>query len=205
MKSLNELKYNIILIFPLLVVSKLLSAQHPLLNSFDVFYKDGHVHLDWVMKAGSTCNGINIFRSTDSKSFIQIGDIEGICGSPATPLPYSFVDENPVPNKINYYRLELGVSGFSEILSIEIIAFNSNNYQVRPNPATTQAKIYFQKESIEEYQLVLHNLNGSHITKLLTMDNYFELDVSHLRAGMYVFTITNHENTFVTQGKIIVQ
>ncbi len=87
-------------------------AQHnPIPGNFSLFENNGKVYLNWSIVSGSTCNGIQIYRSTDSVMFTQVGNIPGICGSSSSAISYNFIDDNPVKNKVNYYRLELGNNG----------------------------------------------------------------------------------------------
>jgi len=179
--------------------------QSVILDSFEAFVIDDQVYLDWVISAGNSCNGTKIFRSIDTLQFTQIGNIEGICGNPASPQPFRFIDENPIRNSINYYRLELGVTGFSKIVSIEVIPLSDDGFQVRPNPATTYTKIYFNNSKKESTQLFLYNINGSQVTTITTQEHYFNLNVSNLQSGMYLFTISSQSGAYLTKGKLIVQ
>jgi len=101
------------------------AQNHPILGKFSISENNGDVYLSWSIIAGSSCNGIQIYRSIDSINFSQIGDIPGVCGSVDFTQTYDFTDNNPVKNKVNYYRLELGNQDFSQIVSIEIIDISS--------------------------------------------------------------------------------
>src|SRR5687768_12462136 len=78
----------------------------PILGKFSLSESNGQVALDWQIVAGSTCNGIQIYRSTDAVQYSQIGNIAGICGSITEAVNYFFTDTTPVKNAINYYYLE---------------------------------------------------------------------------------------------------
>ena len=158
--------------------------NNTILDSFTAIEIDGTVFLKWIISSGSTCNGINIFRSDDTVGFMQIGRIDGICGDPGSPQPYDFIDEHPLKNKVNYYRLELGTKGYSEIISIEIIDLEKNNYQVRPNPVSDQARIYFDLDENESYILTVYNIQGCMV------DNRM---VSH--SSLEVFRSREHQTT----------
>ena len=98
-------------IFFLIIGSNSLAQQNSILGSFYLFESNAKIYLNWSIVSGSTCNGIKIFRSIDSLNFYEIGKIEGICGNISAEQFYNFIDENPVKNKINFYKLELGNSG----------------------------------------------------------------------------------------------
>ena len=180
-------------------------AQHnPILDNFTVFENNGKVYLNWTIISGSTCNGIQIYRSTDSINYIQVGSIAGICGSSSTAVNYNFTDNNPEKNKINYYRLELGSNGSSEILSVEIIDIESG-YQIRPNPVIGKAKIYFDNNTKLQHQLFIYNLNGFQIFSSTTKEDFFELNTETFLTGIYLFTISTEGNFPKATGKLMVQ
>lgn len=177
----------------------------PIVGKFNAFENNGKIYLNWKIIAGSTCNGIQIFRSVDSVNFTEIGSIPGVCGSTSFEQPYDFTDCNPVKNKINYYRLGLGGSGLSEILPIEIIHLEAGNFQIRPNPIIGSGKIYFSNERKELHQLLLFNQSGVLLLSLKTALENFDLDASGFYAGVYTFVITDAQNSVVAKGKLVVQ
>ena len=199
-------KQIFLLPFLILFSSTFAFAQHnPILDNFSVFENNGKAFLNWTITSGSTCNGIQIFRSSDNMNFIQVGEIIGICGSSSSPTPYNFTDDNPVKNSINYYRLELGSNGSSEILSIEIIDIASGGFQIRPNPVSAEAKVYFDNNKKQEHQLTLYNLNGVSVFTTTTKEDFFLLDSVLLQSGIYLFTISTNGNLPTAQGKLLVQ
>jgi hypothetical protein len=161
--------------------------------------------LPWAIAEGSTCNGIQISRSTDSVNFTEVGSIPGICGSTSFEQPYNFTDENPVKNKVNYYRLGLGGSGLSEILSVEIIALENSGYQIRPNPITADAKIYFSNNKNQAHQLIIYNLSGVKIFTTTTKQDFFQINTAVIQAGIYVFSISLIGDTPKAKGKFVVK
>ncbi|CAN5479792.1 hypothetical protein BH11BAC2_BH11BAC2_21810 [soil metagenome] len=180
------------------------SQISPIIGDFSLYENRGNVYLNWQIIAGSNCNGIQIWRSTDSLEFTQIHDIPGVCGNISTPQNFDFTDKNPVKNKTNYYRLELGNTGPSEVLSIEIIAIE-NGFQVRPNPIADYAKIYFDNNINILSQLIIYNLHGQNIFSLATKENFFEVSTENLQSGIYFFTIGTEGGAPMAQGKIVVQ
>jgi len=177
----------------------------PVLSNFNATHQNGKVFLNWAIEAGSTCNGINIFRSVDANNFSKVGSIIGICGNLTVEQRYDFTDNNPVNNKVNYYRLEFGNFGFSESISVEVIYAASGSYQILPNPVSSHAKIYFNNDKKEIYHLSLFNLLGNPLILLSAKENFFDVDADNLRAGTYLFTISNAAGSPKTQGRLIVQ
>lgn len=188
-----------------LLLSSYLHAQHnPVLESFTATQTNGKVFLIWVMSSGSTCNGIDILRSTDSLSFNSIGNIAGTCGSLTVAVTYQFTDDNPVKNKTNYYRLDLGGNGFSQVISVHIIDL-SNGYLLLPNPAKDIALIYFQNDLNQQHHLTIYNANARCVKKLTAQQNFFQLNTTNIPSGIYFFSITNNANQIKARAKLIVE
>lgn len=179
-------------------------TQETSLDRFTASEINGRVYLEWIISAGNTCQGIRILRSTDSINFIQIGDIGGVCGNINTPQGYDFTDDNPIKNKINYYRLELGGIGLSKIISVEIIDLQSGGYQVRPNPVTSKSVIHFSNPGKRPCQLNIYSISGHEIFHKEVFDNSFHLFKGDLQTGFYLFTITTMEGTRIVNGKFLV-
>ena len=205
MKITNAIKYFLIALLTSSAISKSFAQHNTILDNFSVSENNGKVFLNWTITSGSTCNGIQIYRSTDGKQFTQIGSIAGVCGSSSAPKPYDFTDNNPVKNSINCYRLELGGNGSSEILSLEIIDIASGGFQIRPNPITAEAKIYFDNDKKLEHQLTLYNMSGVSVFTTATKESFFLLNSVLLQSGIYLFTISTNGNLPTAQGKLLVQ
>lgn len=175
-----------------------------ILESFDVFESNGKVYLRWVIIAGSTCDGIKVFRSADNLNFERIGEIPGVCGSPSTPMPYEFTDESPVTNSVNYYRLELGNNGYSETVSVELVSLNADGFQVRPNPSHGNTKIFFSNPGNAIHTLGLFNLSGTMISRQSTRTDFFDLNTAWFPAGLYLFTIVPEDQRSEITGRLLV-
>lgn len=186
----------------LLSYTSMLRVQNTILDFFQATEIQEQVLLKWAISKGETCNGILITRSDDSLYFEAIGRIEGVCGSPEFQQAYSFVDENPLLNKKAYYRLELGLSDFSSIISVEIIAENDKGYQVRPQPIQYTGKIYFNNPEDQEWQLKIYRLNAQIIYQTSTRNHFFEIETSEWRSGVYLFVLLSEAERI--QGKIII-
>ncbi len=177
-------------------------------DDFSIFKIENGIYLKWTLTTGSICNGIQIYRSTDSVIFLQIGEIPGICGSSIVSRSYTYIDNNPVKNKTNYYRLDFGGSGVSEILSLEIIDIQNGEIQIRPHPVIDKASIYFNNDKNEAFQLTLYNLSGYTIYTAITTEKFFQIDSEPYNAGIYFFSIAladGEGSKKKTIGKLIVQ
>jgi len=203
MRMILNCKIKFILSFLLLSWMGANAQPHPILDDFISYLDNDKVLLKWTISSGSTCNGIKIYRSADVVSFTEIGSIAGVCGSSSSPVPYDFTDEAPIPNKINYYRLELGTQGFSDFISIEFIKLSSGNYLVRPNPVVDEAEILFQNESYLPMKFTLRDVSGNEVmTKENITDDFILFRREGLNDGLYIFTI-EYKGYVKVKGKII--
>lgn len=97
---------------------------------FEAISRTDHVMLRWVLQAGFTCQGIRIQHSSDGQFFQIIGEIPGICGSPDTDQIFFYHDSLALPFQTNYYRLELGSSGYSKVISVNFVPVEKEGYRV---------------------------------------------------------------------------
>ncbi len=164
----------------------------------------GKVLLSWQIVSGSTCNGIQIYRGTDSTQLAQVGEIIGVCGSVTEPVDYTFVDEKLNENNTYYYRLEFGTQGFSEIISVTVEGIFSNTSQVRPNPISESGKIVFTKNSVQNHTLTLYNKHGKKVLEKTSTENSFDINALGLKNGVYVYTITADNNTLIAREKLLI-
>ncbi len=189
--------------FSFFLLSNVFGQDVSILNNFNAFEAEGRVTINWVIKSGSTCNGITIFRSVDEVNFEVIGDIQGVCGNLSQPEPYSFVDVNPVKNAINCYKLELGNYGFSEAVKIEIIDIGNSGYQIRPHPITSTGKIFFSNKQLSSHKITIYNAEGKVVYGSFTEQDFFEVNSVDFSSGLYFFDISNLAGNASITGKIV--
>ena len=174
----------------------------PYLSKIFVAQVDETVYMRWTITAGNTCDDTYIERSEDGVTFERIGVIGGICGSPDQAITYDFTDTLPLPNRISYYRLQLGFLGYSSPESLEFIRFNEENYFLGPNPFNDFTRIYFNNDENNESRLILYDINGRLIMEKTTSGQDFIIRREDIESGNYVFRlITGDHNTI--SGKII--
>lgn len=190
-------------IFLLSLNSKAQNA--PMYQNFTANVKDGIVRLDFTLVTGATCNGIQIYRAKDTVNFIEIGEIPGFCGSPSEPLPYTYIDYNPIKNSKNYYKLDFGGLLQSYFVSVEIIDLNSGKTEVRPNPSNQLAQIYFENLKRELRVVQIYNNYGQVVGNFETNENSIEVNTLSFQSGIYSFTVSNSQNAVLIQDKFVVQ
>lgn len=89
-----------------LAVNSSAQGDNPYVKSFTAEAIDDKVYLNWTTGAGFTCQDIHILVSTDSlDGYEKKGTYFGVCGD-ASEKDYSYVLEEPIPNRLNFIRLE---------------------------------------------------------------------------------------------------
>jgi hypothetical protein len=187
------MKLTISFLICFLFAGFVMSQDAGLLLQFNIARVDNHIQLDWTVSAGNTCNGISVYRSADSLNFVEIGDIQGICGSSDRNESYSFTDASPAKNSVNYYRLELGTLGYSWIKKLNFLDFSDAGFIVYPNPVNEHSKIYFLNPSRNVMSLKVFSAAGQCLmeTEDSGMKNEFEISTEKLQQGNYFFTISS--------------
>lgn len=195
-----------ILILFLLLVKFGFSQDPPVLQKFTVEAINGKAYLNWTIEAGGTCNGIGILRSSDSINFSQIGVLEGVCGSLSFPTNYIYTDESPLENKVNYYKLDLGGNGFSQIVGVEVIIIGEEKYLLFSNPIVDKSTLYFKNETNQLAELNVIDSEGGICLVKSTITDQFELVRSEFsEKGIYLFTISVSGSEKAVIGKLIIQ
>ena len=179
---------------------------HSILNYFRINLSGDQVYLSWEISGGNTCNGINIYRSTNDTDYVKIGDIAGVCGSLDFPQSYNFIDDDPVSNAYNYYRIELGVQGTSNSISVHYIDLENSDYVLYPNPVEENSVIYFDNPDNLSYDYRVYDMQGNLITSLvITQGSEFPVGNAVLnQKGMYLFQLISEDNTNIITGKLLV-
>lgn len=174
------------------------------LDAISALENNGKVYLRWTMKSGSTCNGIRIYRSTDSLNFNVIGQINGICGSTTESISYTFTDENPSANKINFYTVELGSLGFSKVISVEVIDF-FEPVLVRPNPVIDKVEFLYKNNTLNAHRIQIINFQGKIMYEVSDSDDRFSVNFISYPSGLYFYRIYNKDNQVVSTGRVMKQ
>ena len=179
------------IILSLSISLTLLAQNEDVLKQFTAVQVGNHVQLDFTIQAGNTCNGIQIYRSSDSLIFEEIGDIQGVCGSSDRNESYSFTDFTPLNNAANYYRLQLGTLGFTYTVKVFFIELNGNDALIYPNPLTGESSINILNSSHAELRLKIFSSDGKLFYESDGLrGNSFALKRKDFSGGVYFFQIT---------------
>jgi hypothetical protein len=190
------------LLLPLL---PLRAQADPFLESFSIVKDGDHVLLNWATRPGITCQGIDVLRSADQVAYTAIHHFEGICGGPTASVSYQYIDEHPLPNTRNYYRLSLGDLGMSGERSVEVILLGRAGYRVQPHPASGQATVHFDNAHLEPCRMFWADITGLQVGDWQTQGEFFAVDVTAFRPGIYVLRIQDSEGRSKATGKVVIR
>ena len=165
---------------------------------------NGKVLLTWAITQGNTCNGISILHSTDTVNYIQIGTIEGICGSTAETIDYQFTDNSPNVNQTNYYRLSLGGIGFSYPVNVDVIDAGNLTYIVSPNPVSSESQLIFNNDNQEKVTITFFNERGEVVHEESSTEQSVTIDRSKFTQGTYFFVLKSEGALASFSGKFTV-
>jgi hypothetical protein len=180
------------------------AQESAILSTFNGVESNGKVLLSWQIIAGSTCDGIRIFHSTDSINYTQVGEIIGVCGSFTEPVNYSFTHDMPHQNGRNYYRLQLGTLGKSPTVVVSLVDTKSAGYQIRPHPVNGAAMLYFENPNQQPHTLTVYNISGRQVEKYYTSTNAFYIQPEGAANGLYLFTIADNKENIKLKGKLLI-
>ena len=150
------------------------------------------VYLAFTLKGGYTCNGIVIQRSSDSVSFTSIGDIQGVCGSPVLEVDFDYYDTAPMNNTVNYYRLDLGNYGYSEVLEVYFKRLNAQGFVMSSNPCSSPCILYFENPLNKELQVQLFSHSGALLLNETIRGSTFDFNGHALATGLYRYLLTGN-------------
>ena len=190
-------------IFSLLTLICYHARSQSILADFNIDLSNGKVLLAWTIKSGSTCNGMQIFRSQDSIEYELIEDIQGVCGDLSSPVSYTFTDSEPELNATNFYKISFGGTQESNVLSIEVFNILSNSYLLKPNPVRGISDLYFNNDNQNELVLKVFGDFGDIIYTDTTTNTKFVLDRSFFSSGMYYFSLENLNTRNIINGKAL--
>lgn len=189
-----------IIVFAFCFTSFLSEAQLKY-DNFNANVVNKKVLLSWTVKAGDQCQGIFIQWSEDSLTFTDIGDIQGTCGDPFNDSDYDFLHTSPLVNTKNYYRLRFGTAPYSEVISVEVIDVNVNEYILRPNPVRTLSELIISNPGNEEIVLEVKDALGKTVFNQKSNTDRFFINALDLPSGNYYFVISSPR--IAIRGKFI--
>ncbi len=167
------------------------------LSSFTSNISGRNIKLSWITASEQNNSGFNIERKSITGDFAKIGFVNGK-GTVNTPSSYSFEDRNMQTGKYSYRLKQIDNNGNFEFHNlngtIEVGIPNkfdlSQNY---PNPFNPTTKINFDLPADSKVTLVIYDVTGRQVTKLLNNElrtaGYYtiEFNGSSMASGIYFY------------------
>lgn len=176
--------------------------EHAILSKFTAEYTGNEVILNWTIKGGQQCNGVDVYRSVDSINWEKIGGVEGICGA-SEPQYYDFTDSDPEKGNFNYYQLKLGTQGFSSIQKIQVIRYE-DSYAVYPNPGNDIITLSISPNLGRGRYLIYNPLGTLVHTAEVDAGELLTLQKATYGSGIFIFQWVSENNQQVN-GSFIFQ
>ncbi|RYE22372.1 MAG: T9SS type A sorting domain-containing protein, partial [Sphingobacteriaceae bacterium] len=145
-----------------------------------------HVKLNW--KTGSELNnkGYVVYRSSDDKQAIKIGEVAGN-GNSSSINNYSFTDKAPFTGN-NYYKLvQVDFDGKETDLGDKVVSFDFSGAAIEVSPNPTEGKVTVRFNSGNYQVLTVAGLDGKVLQtlKLQPIDSSIELNLMGYTKGIY--------------------
>jgi hypothetical protein len=186
---MNKMRIKFFLIS--FLISSFAWAQHPYVDAFHVEQVAGGVFVQWTLKEGSICQGTQIERRTESDLvYVQIGNIEGVCGNVTEPVSYTFLDTQPVLGSENQYRLVLGDTGATEGVDVFVHDFQKKDYILFQEPFNESMRLLPRKAGFAARKYEIHCLEGK-LFKIGSVMNssYTEISLKGMVNGVYLIVV----------------
>jgi len=181
------------------------AQEEPALGHLQLIEVDKKVRISITFEAGTSCDGIQIFRSQDGIDFKEIGEIPGICGDPEFSKSFFFVDENPVKNTPSFYQVVYGRKIKSEIKTIQLIQPGDAGFLSRYLPDLQSLEVLFKNPQKERYEIFVYGQNGNLIFNASSTESSFLLPSYKIPSGWYVFTLRSQKSGADILGKLILK
>ncbi|NWF49686.1 MAG: DUF4623 domain-containing protein [Ignavibacteriaceae bacterium] len=169
------------------------------LVSFAAIPSGNNVTLNWSTATETNNKGFSIERSSDNKSFKEIGFISGF-GTSTELREYSFIDNNLAAGKY-YYRLKQidfdGSYKYSNVVEVNVL-INPNAFELSqnyPNPFNPTTSIKFSLGKNDVASLKIFNSIGEEVATLFNSPveagRVYEVkfDAAKLTSGVYFYQL----------------
>jgi hypothetical protein len=186
---MNKMRFKFFLIS--FVISSFAWAQHPFIDAFHVEQVAGGVFVQWTLKEGSICQGIQIERrEAGNLIYVQVGNIEGVCGNVTEPVSYTFLDTQPVLGTENQYRLVLGDTGATDGIEVFVHDFQKKDYIILQEPQNELMRLLPRKTGFAEREYEIHGLQGKLYQHGKVMNSsHTEISLQGMVTGVYLIVV----------------
>lgn len=171
--------------------------------TFSLFPEQSDILIYWTINAGASCDQMNLEYSTDSNFYFPSTIYNGSFPSYASsPTSFNYTHTNPSTNQRSFYRLNLGICGYSQVLGTGL---GGNVY---PNPFNDFTNLLFQNPNNYVLSVYVYDHNGQLVLRTPpfppTMGTTYQLYRSGLPSGLYFFIIASSNMDIVSKGKFFI-
>lgn len=194
----------LLLLFSILLFSSRFSyaQQDSIFAFFNVQQDANNVVVFLTIRGGIQCSGLQVQRGSDSINYTLVHEFPGVCGSPSADESYVWVDNSPLRNTVNYYRLEIGNLGIvSDHKSVFFQYFESDQLLITPNPCE-DCTVRFPNDKREKVRIQLFSIDGKFLLEEETSSNFYSLSNFDLKGSVFLVSIF-YENGKKITGKIL--
>ncbi len=134
------------------------------------------IDVEWTVKAGNTCQDVEVWRGTDSLNLEKVFVYAGICGDNDSAKSYNYVDKPPVLGIEYYYQIVI-ITDRTKVK--RIFSYPSQMPEVFPNPSKGEVRIVRVPEvSYSHYELfdangrLIQSLEAPEVIEILSLQNF---------------------------------
>ena len=82
------------------------------------------------------------------------------CGDGTEPVPYSWLDAAPPELSTIYYRVKLGINGYSSVMAVVFDQLTTSDQRFFPSPMTDEATLILNVSGTTTIDLLVHDATG---------------------------------------------
>lgn len=178
------------------------AQEHPIISAYTLTEFDGGIRIDWTIQGGSTCDGQDVERSTDGVAFTAVHRIEGICGNASVPVPYAWIDDAPPEFSTVYYRVKLGLVGFTSIKAVLFDQLTTSDQRFFPSPMREEATLVLNIPATATFDMEVWDARGCVVfQRTAVQGNSIRFAMPGASAGTYTYRASSQGRTF--SGRLV--
>lgn len=172
----------------LLSVDILASEKHPLLDSFTVVQINNTAQINFAMKGGASCVGVQLERAGEDLVFQQVDEISGVCGGSEFVEHYSMSDSAPIEGERSLYRLVMGSQGVSTAEEFIFVVLQ-DGLAIFPNPAKESTTVKFSNPNGAEARVMITGMLGQAVFEETIATSQIRIPLNGIQSGIYFVEI----------------
>lgn len=175
------------------------------LTGFEGKLQQQQVELKWKTEQEINNKKFQIERSTDNRTFVPVGSVNG-AGNSSVTQQYSFTDTDPAKG-VSFYRLkQIDIderSTYSPVIRIDNRVKGLQVKQLFPNPVKKDVTLLLYADEPGRLDIRLFNFAGVQVLarhKQLTRgEQNWHITLPDLKAGVYEMILTNNRGDLLAE------